>query len=74
MFKIYIIMPHDPPLYTEAQIRQIAQENAVPNYDTREIHELGMFLYNNDIITQEMLQARQDYYRANGSFPPLSPP
>lgn len=61
----------DPCLYTYEQIRSIAQAAGVPDYDTRDIRELGMYLYTNGMITQEMLQTRQNYFRANGELPPM---
>jgi len=61
----------DPCIYTYAQIRSIAQTHGVPDYDTRNIRELGMYLYRNGMITQQMLQDRQNYFRDNGVLPDM---
>ncbi|MEX0597725.1 MAG: hypothetical protein WD512_14635 [Candidatus Paceibacterota bacterium] len=55
-------MPHIrlPPLYTYEQLREIAQTNGVVEWATMEIRALATLLWDQQYITQAMLDARQD--------------
>ena len=48
-----------PCLYTPQEIRDLGQANSVPNWDTMSLRQLGWYLWNNNIITQAILDQRQ---------------
>jgi hypothetical protein len=52
-------MPRLPPLYSYEELRALAQANEVSNWDTMDIRVLAEHLWKAQIITQEMLDARQ---------------